>query len=55
MKTQQQTSLEDITLLELWYSDIYHSDYQAYDNKKKCYCIITIPNKPTSWTHSITY
>ena len=55
MKTKQQTSLEYITLLEMEYSDMYQSDYQAYDNKKKCHCIVTVPNKPTSWTHSITY
>ncbi len=55
MKTQISTPLEKITQLDFLDEDFYQISYYAYDNLKKCFCILTYPKIPTSWTHDIDY
>jgi hypothetical protein len=55
MKTQTTTPIEKITQLDFLDEDNFEMSYYAYDNLKKCNCIISFPKVPTSWTYSINY
>ena len=50
------TDLKDIEISkDILERDNWQTTYFAYDKIKKMYCLITFPNKKTSWEYSINY
>lgn len=47
--------MKNFLLSSEYCSDGYSTTYEAYDKKKKCWCFLTIPTKPTSWEFSVEY
>jgi hypothetical protein len=50
-----QTDIKNIQISEIIEQDTYKTTFLAYDKTKNKDCYLTIPNIPTSWTHSIEY
>ena len=50
-----QTELKYIIQIDLLESDIYQTVYYAFDKLKNKNCLITIANRPTSWSYILDY
>lgn len=49
------TPLNKLSIADVVDSDKHQTIYEAYDQIKKCWCYVTIPNVKTSWDYSVTY
>ena len=47
--------MERFLIEDILDSNMYITTCYAYDKKKKCKCILEIPNIKTSWEFNVTY
>ena len=50
-----QTDIKYIISIDLLESDQYQTVYYAFDKLKNKNCMLTLANKPTSWSYILDY
>ena len=49
------TEIKNIIQIDLLECDLYQTTYYAFDKVKNKNCLITIANRPTSWSYILDY